>query len=171
VSEYSDIVFGFHSGKQKFFDFGLTHNKWSIFWELPYWKTNLLHHNLDVMHIQKNMFENIFNMVMDVKGRTKDNIKVRMDIMLFCYRKIMKLVYAGSRIAKPKASFALDKNAQLLVYQWLKSLRFPNRHASNISRLVNLKDYRLYEMKSHDRHVFMKTLIPLAYRDLLPNGI
>jgi len=123
------------------------------------------------MHIQKNMFENIFNMVMDVKGRTKDNIKVRMDIMLFCYRKIMKLVYAGSRIAKPKASFALDKNAQLLVYQWLKSLRFPNGHASNISRLVNLKDYRLYEMKSHDRHVFMKTLIPLAYRDLLPNGI
>jgi hypothetical protein len=29
----------------------------------------------------------------------------------------------------------------------------------------------LYGMKSHDCHVFMQTLIPLAYRDLLPKGI
>jgi hypothetical protein len=38
VSEYSDIVFGLQSGKQKFPDFGLAHNwvKRSIFWELPY---------------------------------------------------------------------------------------------------------------------------------------
>jgi hypothetical protein len=34
------------------------------------------------MHIEKNMFENIFNMIMDVKGKTKDNIKARMDIAL-----------------------------------------------------------------------------------------
>jgi len=32
------------------------------------------------MHIEKNMFENIFNTVMDVKGKTKENIKARMDI-------------------------------------------------------------------------------------------
>jgi hypothetical protein len=69
VSEYGDIVFGLQSGKQKFSGFGLPHNwvKRSIFWELPYWKTNLLRHNLDVMHIEKNVFENIFNTVMDVK--------------------------------------------------------------------------------------------------------
>jgi hypothetical protein len=44
VSEYDDIVFGLQSSKQKFPSFGLTHNwvKRSIFWELPYWKTNLL---------------------------------------------------------------------------------------------------------------------------------
>jgi len=65
VLEYGDIVFGLQSGKQKFSSFGLTHNwvKRSIFWELFYWKTNLLHHNLDIMHIEKNMFENIFNTV------------------------------------------------------------------------------------------------------------
>jgi len=73
VSEYGDIVFGLQSGKQNFSGFGLTHNwvKRSIFWELPYWKTNLLRHNLDVMHIEKNVFENIFNTVMDVKGRQR----------------------------------------------------------------------------------------------------
>jgi hypothetical protein len=108
---------------------------------------------------------------MNMKGKTKDNIKSRMDIALFCHCKHIELVYVRSRVAKLKASFILDKNAQLLVYQWLKSLRFPDGHASNISRLVNLEDCRLYRMKSHDYHVLMQTLIPLVYHDLLTKGI
>jgi hypothetical protein len=123
------------------------------------------------MHIEKNVFENIFNTVMDVKGKTKDNIKAKLDVVLFCNRKNIKLVRDGSRVAKPRASFVLEKNAQLLVYKWLKSLSFLNEHALNISRLVNTKKCRLYGMKSHDCHVFIQTLIPLAFRDLLPNGI
>jgi len=113
VSEYGEIVFGLQSSKQNFLGFGLTHNwvKRSIFWELPYWKTNLLRHNLDVIHIEKNVFENIFNTVMDVKGKTKDNIKARLDVALFCNRKNMELVCDGSRVAKPRASFVLEKNA------------------------------------------------------------
>jgi hypothetical protein len=53
------------------------------------------------------------------------------------YLSNMELVCDASRVAKPRASFVLEKNAQLLVYKWLKSLRFPDGHASNISRLVN----------------------------------
>jgi hypothetical protein len=61
------------------------------------------------MHIENNIFENIFNMVIDIKGKIKDNIKARMDITLFYER--MKLVYVGSQVAKHKTIFALDKNA------------------------------------------------------------
>ena len=91
-------MFDLQSGKQKFLGFGLTHNwvKRSIFCELSYWKTNLLCHNLDVMHIKKNMFENIFDTIMDVRGKTKDNIKARLDIALYCNRKTMELVYDES---------------------------------------------------------------------------
>jgi len=117
------------------------------------------------------MFENIFNTVMDVKGKTKDNIKARLDLALFCNRKNMELVCDGSWVAKLKASFLFEKNAQLLVYKWLKSLRFLDRHASNISRLINIEECILYGMKSHDCHMFMQTLIPLAFRDLLPKRI
>jgi hypothetical protein len=53
---------------------------------------------------------------MDVKKKTKDNIKARMDIALFSHHKNIKLVYVGSRVAKPKTTFVLDKNAQILVY-------------------------------------------------------
>jgi len=88
----------------------------------------------------------------------------------------MELVINGSRVAKSKASSTLEKNAQLLVYQWLKILRFLDGYALKISRLVNLEECRLtlcrlYGMKSHDCHVFMQTFIPLAYRDLLPKRI
>jgi hypothetical protein len=127
VSEYGDIVFGLQSGKQKFLGFGLTHNwvKRSIFWELPYWKINLLRYNLDVMHIEKNMFKNIFNTIMDVKGKIKDNIKARLDVALFCNRKNMELVCDESRVAKPRASFVLEKNAQLLATNGLRVCVFP----------------------------------------------
>ena len=54
------------------------------------------------MHIEKNVFKNIFNTVMDVKGKTKDNIKVKMDIVLFCHRKNIELVFVGLWVAKFK---------------------------------------------------------------------
>ena len=50
------------------------------------------------MHIEKNVFENIFNTVMDVKGKTKDNIKARLDVALFCNRKNMELICDESRV-------------------------------------------------------------------------
>jgi len=31
-----------------------------------------------------------------------------MDIVLFCHRKNMELVYTGSQVAKPKATFSLE---------------------------------------------------------------
>ena len=82
-----------------------------------------------------------------------------------------KYLFNLKKKAKPRASFVLEKNAQQLVYQWLKSLYFSDGHALNISKLANLEECILYKMKSHNCHVFMQTLIQLAYRDLLSKGI
>ena len=30
------------------------------------------------MHIEKNVFDNVFNMIMDIKDKTKDNVKAIM---------------------------------------------------------------------------------------------
>ena len=45
--------------KEKVDRYGQLHNwtRRSIFWELPYWSKLLIRHNLDVMHIEKNVFE------------------------------------------------------------------------------------------------------------------
>ena len=48
---------------------------------------------------------------------------------------------------------------------------FSDGHSSNISMLVSLEGCRLYRIKSHNYHVFMETLIPLGYHDLLSKEI
>ena len=54
--------------------------KKSIFFRLSYWKDNLLRHNLDVMHIEKNVMDNIFGTILDMKGKTKDNLEAHRDL-------------------------------------------------------------------------------------------
>ncbi|XP_060177962.1 uncharacterized protein LOC132607901 [Lycium barbarum] len=91
----------------KFDGYGVAHNwtKQSIFWELPYWKDNILRHNLDVMHIEKNYFDNLFNTVMDVKGKTKDNPKARLDLQEYCRRRELWLQDKRNGVFKPKSSY------------------------------------------------------------------
>ncbi|WCJ39818.1 hypothetical protein M5689_020778 [Euphorbia peplus] len=48
-------------------------NKKSILFELFYWSTNLVPHNFDVMHIEKNICDNILGTIMNVSGKTKDD--------------------------------------------------------------------------------------------------
>ena len=48
--------------------------------DLPYWSTHLLRHNLDVMHREKNVCDNIIGTLLDIKGKSKDNLKARKDL-------------------------------------------------------------------------------------------
>jgi hypothetical protein len=54
--------------------------KKSVFFRLPYWKDNLLRHNLDVMDIEKNVMDNILGTILDIKGKTKDDLATRQDL-------------------------------------------------------------------------------------------
>ncbi|GLT88105.1 hypothetical protein SLE2022_061440 [Rubroshorea leprosula] len=72
---------------------------------------------------------------------------------------------------KPKATYVLSRDQRKSICQWLKQLKFPDGFASNISRCVNTQEVRLFGMKSHDCHIFMQSLIPIAFRDLLPKQV
>ncbi|XP_058070934.1 uncharacterized protein LOC131219971 [Magnolia sinica] len=54
--------------------------KQSIFFDLPYWEHNLLRHNLDVMHIEKNVCDNVLGTLLNIEGKTKDSLKARLDM-------------------------------------------------------------------------------------------
>ena len=40
----------------------------------------MLHHNLDVMHIEKNVVDNIIDKLLNLDGKTKDNLKTHQDL-------------------------------------------------------------------------------------------
>ncbi|XP_038687493.1 uncharacterized protein LOC119986872 [Tripterygium wilfordii] len=72
-------------------------------------RNNQIRYNLDVKHIEKKVFDNVFNTCMDVKGKTKDNAKSRLDLPNCCKHKALELVenYNGKSL-KPKAQFCLN---------------------------------------------------------------
>jgi Domain of unknown function (DUF4218) len=55
--------------------------------------------------------------------------------------------------------------------RWLKDeVKFPDGYASNWSRCVNLTNCTFVGLKSHD-YIFMERLLPLAFRDFIPDSI
>ncbi|KAL6191518.1 hypothetical protein ACLB2K_037908 [Fragaria x ananassa] len=56
--------------------------KKSLFFELPYWEELLVRHNLDVMHIEKNVCESVLDTILDVKGKSKIGAASRRDLEL-----------------------------------------------------------------------------------------
>ncbi|XP_038878796.1 uncharacterized protein LOC120070944 [Benincasa hispida] len=54
--------------------------KRSILFDLPYWKELVLHHNLDVMHVEKNVCESIIGTLLDINGKSKDGYNARKDL-------------------------------------------------------------------------------------------
>ncbi|KAL0325330.1 UNVERIFIED_CONTAM: hypothetical protein Sradi_5102300 [Sesamum radiatum] len=150
-----------------------TDHKWtkkSIFWDLPHWTTRLIRHNLDVMHIEKNVFDNIFNTVMDIKGKSKDNLNARKDLAIICNRPELQVDERRLNVM-PKAVYTLTKDQKRKVCEWVKCLRFPDGYASNLSRCVDMMELRLHGMKSHDCHIFMQKLIPVAFREMVPEHV
>ncbi|XP_016172824.1 uncharacterized protein LOC107615240 [Arachis ipaensis] len=52
----------------------------SVFFELPYWKDHMLRHNLDVMHIEKNICDNVVFTILNDSVKSKDNLKAHKDL-------------------------------------------------------------------------------------------
>ena len=70
----------------------------------------MIRHNLDVMHIEKNIFDNVFYTIIDVKGKTKDNPKARADIKNICRHPLLELVEVSpKKFLKLKASYTLTR--------------------------------------------------------------
>ena len=145
--------------------------KKSIFWDLPYWKNQLLRHNLDVMHIEKNFCENIVNTVFDVPGKSKDTSNARLDVEELCAREELHLrTRENGNTYKPKAKFALSTQQKKALCEWLRGLGLPDGYCSNFNNKVDPSMMKLQNMKSHDYHVFMETLLPIAL-SALPDDV
>ena len=139
--------------------------KRSCFWELPYWEHLLIRHNLDGMHIKKNVCDNVlFTMTAD-KLKSKDNLNSRLDLQVMNIRKPLhpKVGPTGRRMM-PLACFTMNKLDKDIFFKVLKNVKVPDGYASNISRCVNLKEHTIRGLKSHDSHVLMQQLLPIAIR-------
>ena len=143
------------------------YKKKSELWSLPYWRHLEVRHCLDVMHIEKNVCEAIVGTLLNMPGKTKDGVKVRKD-MAAMGRSELAPESRGKRWYLPPACFTLSKKEKTSFCESLHGLKVPAGFSSNFRRLVSMSDLKLGGMKSHDCHVLMQQLLPVAIRGILP---
>ncbi|XP_073314813.1 uncharacterized protein [Primulina huaijiensis] len=157
-------------------DFGATDfrkcgkNK-SIFFNLPYWKHLHVRHCLDVMHAEKNVFEYLINTLMNVKGKTKDNVAARLDMVKMGVRPELAPKFCEKRTYLPPAACSFTKKEKLQVCQSFMDIKVPEGFSSNMKNRVCMSELKLTGLKSHDCHVLMQYFLPILIRDALPKHV
>ncbi|KAL0401501.1 UNVERIFIED_CONTAM: hypothetical protein Slati_4180000 [Sesamum latifolium] len=71
----------------------------------------------------------------------------------------------------PKTVYTLTREQKRRICAWISRLKFSDGYTSNLARCVDMMELRLHGMKSHDCHVFMQKLIPIAFREILPESV
>ncbi|KAK1404658.1 hypothetical protein POM88_004263 [Heracleum sosnowskyi] len=143
--------------------------KRSIFFELPYWKDLYVRHFIDLMHVQKNVFDSLIGTLLGVQGKTKDGHSARMDMMdMGIINELAPVEAPGKKPYLPPAAHTLSRKEKKVLLQALHSVKVPEGYSSNINNLVDLNDMKLKGLKSHDFHVIMENLLPIAIRSILP---
>jgi hypothetical protein len=139
--------------------------KKSIFWELPYWKVHEVRSAIDVMHLPKNLCVNFLGFL-GLYGKSHDTPKAREDQEHHKGQDIMH-----PRQFQGRASYALTKEVKEIFFEVLFSIKVPTGFSSNIKGIVNMKEKKFQNLKSHDCHVLMTQLLPVAFRGILPKNV
>ena len=143
--------------------------KKSIFFALPSWEDHVLRHNLDMMHIEKNVVDNIIGTLLNLDGKTKDNLRAHQDLKDMGIRSEFHLEKVGNdQTRMPHACYHMNASENDSFLQVLKDVRVPDGYSSNILRCVKLKECKICGMKSHDSHILMQQLFLIAIRRSLP---
>jgi hypothetical protein len=161
----------------QFEGYGETHNWTHVagLTQLEYYKDLELPHNIDVMHTEKNVAESLFHTILNIPGKSKDNVKARVDVERLCDRKEMYMQPPDRNRKnwfKPHADFCLDAPQKKEVFKWLKNeVMFPDGYCSNMSKGVNLLTGKVTGLKSHDYHIWIERLMPVMVRGYLPERV
>jgi hypothetical protein len=135
-------------------------------------KDNLLRHNLDVMHIEKNVMDNILGTILDIPGKTKDDHAAHIDLVEIGLRhKLHQFMADDGRTYMPAACHTMSRDDKTHFFKVIRNVRVPDKYASNVSRCVRLKERTISGLKSHDSHVLMQQLLPIALLESLPDNV
>jgi hypothetical protein len=143
--------------------------KISIFFKyLPYWEDLTVHHAIDGMHLQKNVFESTMGFL-GLTGKVKDGLKSCKDLVDLKIRQelLLKPHPNGKQYLSP-ASYNLTQHERLAICKCLRGLQVPTGFSSNIRSLVSLKNMTLTSCNSHDGHVMIAIFLTIAIRAVKP---
>ncbi|KAL0358359.1 UNVERIFIED_CONTAM: hypothetical protein Sangu_0685300 [Sesamum angustifolium] len=104
--------------------------------------------------------------VMDIKGKTKDNMNAQRNLTIICNCLELELDERRPNVIL-NAVYTVGKKQKRRVCEWIRGLKFPVGYASNLTHCVDMTEIRMHSVKSHDCHIFMQKLIPIAFCEIL----
>ncbi|KAL0556320.1 hypothetical protein IC582_004833 [Cucumis melo] len=146
-------------------------NRKSTFFELPYWKHFHVRHCLDVMHIEKNVCMNILGTLLDIPEKTKDGLNAGHDLVDLKIRPELTPINGEKKNFTPLACYTLTKKEKRFLLKSLSEMKVPWGYSSNVTNLVSIEDSKLNGLKSHDCHVLLQQLLPVAIRFVVPKHV
>ncbi|GJU92193.1 zinc finger, PHD-type containing protein [Tanacetum coccineum] len=112
----------------------LNWTKRSIFYELEYWSFLTLKHNLDIMHIEKNVLEAILNTLL-MNDKSKDTAKARQDLKRLGIRSGLWLGQTkNGKCSKPQAAYSFTPENRKKFFWREAAESKPSRRAAESSR-------------------------------------
>ena len=86
------------------------------------------------MHIEKNVMDNILGTMLDIKGKTKDNLQARQDLQEMGLRpKLHPYIGDDRRMYLPLASHTMSTEDKTAFLKVLQDVRVLDGYALNIS--------------------------------------
>ncbi|CAM8999899.1 unnamed protein product [Rhodiola kirilowii] len=119
------------------------------------------------MHVEKNICDSLIGTLLNIPGKTKDGLKARLDMLEINIRTKLAPQTEGNCTYLPPSCTTLSKNEKTILCGCLKGVKVSYGYSSNIASLVSMKDLRLNGLKSHDYHVLIQQLLPIAIRGVL----
>ncbi|XP_074373719.1 uncharacterized protein LOC141714076 [Apium graveolens] len=141
--------------------------KKSIFFELEYWKFHHVRHCLDVMHIEKNVCDNLMGTLLYMRHKSKEREASRRDMLDMGVRADLAPQVGEKKTYLPPSAFTLSKAEKRTMLSSFLNMKLPYGHASNIKNCVSMADLKIYGLKSHDCHILLQQLLPIAIRSVL----
>ena len=123
------------------------------------------------MHVEKNVCDSSIGTLLNIKGKTKDGLKCRQDLVEMGIREQLHPISHDQRTYLPPTCHTMSTIEKISFCQCLRSLKVPQGYSSNIKSLVSVNDLKLVGLKSHDCHVLMQQLLPVVIHDTLPNKV
>ena len=123
------------------------------------------------MHVEKNVCDNIIGTLLNITGKTKDEVKTRKELVEMSINKQLAPEQKGQNIFLPPTWHTLSRKEKIDLCQCLSGIKVPSGYSSNIQSLVSMKDLKLVGLKSHDCHALMQQLLPVAIRSVLPQHV
>ena len=139
--------------------------------DLPYWFDLDVRHCIDVMHVKKNVCDNVIDTLLSIQGKTKDDLNTHQDLAEMGIRDRLHPRSNSKKIYLPPACYILSKKEKISFCPCLPRVKVLQRYSSNIKSLMQFKDLKLVSLKSHNCHVLMQQLLVMAIRDILPNNM